>query len=336
MLDEARATEAEPRAGGQVERILHLKQLPIIGTLPSSDLALVADRMTERFFKRGEWLLREGEPARAFYAVLDGNLHVTREGKTIGHSRPGGVVGGFAILGRDPRGLSVRAEADTLALEVEADAVFDILEDNFGIMHHVLREIARQLITTIARQPNPWAHIPIPPDPAVARPGELDLVERIFFMRNSSPFRRASINALAELSRGLTEVRPEAGTTLWKAGDPAGFVSLIVSGEVTCTTPAGAVQNLGPGTPLGSIEATAERPRWYTAVTRTPVTALNGPVDTLVDVFEDNFGMAMDYTAVMARWLMDTFESLQYGDAVLARLYGCEADFDEVKEPGAA
>ena len=39
---------------------------------------------------------------------------------------------------------------------------------------------------------------------------------------------------LAELSRGFTEVRPEPGTTLWKAGDPAGFVSLLVSGEVTC------------------------------------------------------------------------------------------------------
>jgi CRP-like cAMP-binding protein len=326
MLDEGRVVAGEVRGGGQVERILYLKQLPVIGTLPSSDLALVAERMRERFFKKGEWLLREGEPARAFYAVLDGNLHVSRGNTTIGHTRAGGVVGGFAIIGRDSRGLTVRAEADTLALEVEADAVFEILEDNFGIMHHVLRDIARQLINIIARQPNPWAHVPVPPDPGMARPRELDLVERIFFMRTSSPFRRASINALAELSRGMTEVRAEPGTTLWKAGDPAGFVSLIVSGEVACTTPGGVAQHLGPGTPLGSIEATAEQPRWYTAVTRTQVTALNGPVDTLIDVFEDNFGMAMDYTSVMARWLMDTFESLQYGDVALARLYGCEAD----------
>jgi hypothetical protein len=203
--------------------------------------------------------------------------------------------------------------------------MFDILEDIFGILHHVLREIGRQLIEIVARQPNPWAHIPIAPDPGLAGPRELDLVERIFFMRNSTPFRRASINALAELSRGFTEVRTEPGTTLWTAGDPAGWVSLVVSGEVTCTTPGGVPQQLGPGTPLGSLEATAERPRWYTAVTRTPVTALNGPISGLIDVFEDNFGMAMDYTALMARWLMDTFESVQYG-AAIARLYGCEAE----------
>jgi CRP-like cAMP-binding protein len=303
-----------------------LKQLPIIGTLPASELSLVADRMQERFYKKGDWLMREGEPARSFAAVLDGTLHVTRGGQGIGHTRPGGVVGGFAILARDPRGLSVRAESDSLVLEVEADAVFEILEEHFAIMHHVLREIARQLIALISRQENAWAHVPVPPDPGMARARELDLVERIFFMRHAAPFRRASINALAELSRGFTEVRLEPGTTLWRVGDPAGWVSLVVSGEVTCWTPGGVPQHLGPGAPLGSLEATAEQPRWYSAETRTRVTALNGPIEGLVDVFEDNFDMAMDYMAFMARWLMDTFESIHYGDAALARLFGCDAE----------
>ena len=326
MLDDGRVVSQDQRAGGQVERILHLKQLPIIGTLPAADLALVADRMRERFFRKGEWLTREGEPVRAFYTVLDGTLHVSRGGKTMGHTRSDGVVGGFAILGRDPRGLSVRAEEDSLTLEVEAGAINEILEENFGVTHHVLREISRQLIALLARQKNPWAQVPVPPDPKMARPRELDLVERILFMRQMAPFRRASINALAELSRGLTEVRLEPGTTLWNAGDPAGWVSLVVSGEVTCSTVDGVPQHLHAGAPLGSLEATAEAPRWYSAVTRTPVTALNGPIDGLVDVFEDNFEMAMDYMAFMARWLMDTFEGQDYGDAALAKLFGCEAD----------
>jgi CRP-like cAMP-binding protein len=330
LLDEGRVVSHDQRAGGQVERILHLKQLPIIGTLPPSDLALVTERMRERFFPRGEWLLREGEPARAFYAVLEGNLHVSREGRTIGHTRPGGVVGGFAILGRDPRGLSVRAEADTLALEVEADAVVEILEDNFGIMHHVLREVSRQLIGLLSRLENPWAGVAPPPHPSMECARELDFVERIFFMRKLVPFRRASINALAEVSRGLTEVRMEPGTTLWKAGDPAGWVSMVVSGEVTTTNAAGIPHHLGPGAPLGSLEAIAESPRWYTAVTRTRVTALNGPTETFIDILEDNFEMAMDYTAFMARWLMDTFERARYGDAALAKLLGCD-----VEEPAA-
>jgi CRP-like cAMP-binding protein len=324
LLDDGRIVSQDQRAGGQVERILHLKQLPIIGSLPAADLALVADRMRERFFRKDEMVMREGEPVPAFYAVLEGTMHVTRDGKTIGHTRAGGVVGGFAILGRDPRGLSLRAETDTLALEVDAHAVMEILEENFGITHHVLREISRQLVALLARQKNPWAQVPAPPDPGMSRPRELDLVERILFMRSMAPFRRASINALSELSRGLTEVRMEAGTTLWNVGDPAGWVSLVVSGEVTCWTRNGAPQHLHAGAPLGSLEATAETPRWYSAVTRTPITALNGPIDGLVDVFEDNVEMAMDYMAFMARWLMDTYESQSYGDAALAKLFGCD------------
>jgi CRP-like cAMP-binding protein len=326
LLDEGRVVSQDQRTSSQVERILHLKQLPIVGALPAAELALVADRMRERFFTKGTWLLREGEPTRAFYAVLNGVLHVSREGKNIGHTRPGGVCGGFAILGRDPRGLSVRAETDALVLEVEADAVFEILEENFGIAHHVLREVSRQLISLLAKQENPWVGVPHPPDPGMAYARDLDLVERIFFMRKMSPFRRASINALAELSRGLSEVRMEPGTAIWKIGDPASWVCMVVSGEVTATNQTGVPHDLGPGAPLGLLEAVAEIPRWYTAVTRTRVTALNARTEGLIDIFEDNFEMAMDALALMSRWLMDTFESAQFGDAALALLFGCEAD----------
>ena len=42
-------------------------------------------------------------------------------------------------------------------------------------------------------------------------------------------------------------------------------------------------------------------PRWYEAVAETPVVALQGHMGVLVDVFEDNFAMAMDYLAVIAQ-----------------------------------
>jgi hypothetical protein len=41
-------------------------------------------------------------------------------------------------------------------------------------------------------------------------------------------------------------------------------------------------------------------PRFYEAVTETPVVALRH-MGVLVDVFEDNFDMAMDYLAVIAQ-----------------------------------
>jgi hypothetical protein len=68
----------------------------------------------------------------------------------------------------------------------------------------------------------------------------------------------------------------------------------------------------------------AERPRWFTASTETKVTALQGNIEGLIDVFEDNFEMAMDYLAVMARAQIRLLElhGSPTGPA-LERFYGC-------------
>jgi hypothetical protein len=52
----------------------------------------------------------------------------------------------------------------------------------------------------------------------------------------------------------------------------------------------------------------AEAPHWFSATTLTPVTALHGTVESLIDVFEDNFEMAMDYVALLARGLLSFLE----------------------------
>jgi hypothetical protein len=60
---------------------------------------------------------------------------------------------------------------------------------------------------------------------------------------------------------------------------------------------------------VGAVEATADRPRFYDAVTETEVVALQGSNEALIDVFEDNFEMAMDYLAVLARFMLRVIEA---------------------------
>ncbi len=133
-------------------------------------------------------------------------------------------------------------------------------------------------------------------------------VERIFLLRQALPFRRSSINALAELSRFLTEVRFDAGVTLWQEGDPASWLLLVVNGSVACSSASGQVFQRGPRAPLGVLESLAGRSRWFEAQTETKAVALQGQPEGLIDVFEDNVEMAMDYLAVMSRWLLAAVE----------------------------
>jgi CRP-like cAMP-binding protein len=290
-----------PRIVAPLERVLHLKRIPMLSGLGGADLAVIADATQERFFPKGAVVLREGVPVGSVHFVVEGALGTVRRGARVGRVGPGAGVGGLAVFAGDPLGSEVVAEEDTLTLELEADAMADLLEDHFPILLHVLREMSRRAIDLLTRyRLDPAAGIPEcplagPPD------GEIDLVQRILFLRGMTVFRRSSITALAEMAREMAQVRFEPGTVLWREGDPAPGVYLIRSGWVAARGSSGVTSRPGPGFPLGALEALGERPRWYDAVAETPVVALHGQVGALVDVFEDHYDMAMDYLALTAQ-----------------------------------
>jgi CRP-like cAMP-binding protein len=333
MLDEGRLLGHEHSITGPVERVLLLKRLPMLSTLSGAHLAFVAEQISERFFSKGSVLLREGEPPAALYFPVEGRVHLTRSGRVLGHAGPGLAVAPFHVLARDEQGVGAVAETDTVALELAADTLVEIFDDNFAILHHIIREVSRQIIEQVAKVPAAvallGAQVQGPPTPA----GELDFVERIFFLRRSPVYASASISALAQLSRGLTEVRLGAGTRLWGEGEATGWSAHIVSGTVHCTSSRGHDFTAGPGVPLGTLDAVGQVPRWFDAVTETPVVVLQGSMQTLVDVFEDNFTMAMDYLAVMSRWLLVILDRSLATPDRLRRVYGCEAPEAAVATP---
>ncbi len=110
-------------------------------------------------------------------------------------------------------------------------------------------------------------------------PGELDLVERIFFLRRMPVFSKASINALFEVSRGVTEIRyPPGHRRCGRKARPPSGVFLVTNGQPALPQRGGPRLRGGPGFPSGRRhEALGEVPRWYEAVTETPVTGLQGP-----------------------------------------------------------
>jgi CRP-like cAMP-binding protein len=219
-------------------------------------------------------------------------------------------VGELVLLARDPAGLEARAQTDVLALELSQESVLEIFDDHFDIFHHVLRETSRQLIRLLRRAPR---------DTVEAAPvlrgleigdRELDLVERILYLRQAPTFAQASINALAELSRSLTEVRFDPGTVLWSEGFSSRVIFLVAEGKVRCRSSHGFALDVGRGNALGALEALGDVPRWYEAVAETALVTLVGDVDTLLDIFEDNMEMGADYLAILAGWTLGIYERL--------------------------
>jgi CRP-like cAMP-binding protein len=289
-------------------RVLSLKRVPQLAGLSG---AVLAEPAVERFLPKGSVVHREGEPVGAVHVVVDGALGAWRGGRRLARIAAGEAVGGYGIFSRDPIGSQIVAEEDTQALELDADALIEVLEDRFSIVHHLLRELSRHVMDLIMRHRLDPALGLSAPAPFDGQAGELDLVDRLFFLRRQEIFRRTSLNSLVALARALTQVRFQAGTVLWDEGDPAGGIFLLVEGHVRARSEArGLGFRPGPGFPLGALEAMAERARFYEAVAETPLVALHTSTEVLLDVFEDSVDIALEYLGVLSRLAIRFLEAV--------------------------
>jgi CRP-like cAMP-binding protein len=313
----------------QFERVLYLRKLDLLRDLPSAELLLLAEFARERVFPKGAPLLRRGEPVSALHFVIAGRVELRRGDVSLGLAGPGSGVGGLGILARDDEGLEALAAVDTLSLELDAEGFFELLEDRFSVFRHVLREVSRlsivHLLTAGVRSSRSPAQVPL-----LVPSRRLDLIERLQLLRRMAPFGRSSINALADLSRSLDEVRHARGARLWSEGDASGDVLLVVDGVVECSSAtSGVAFEAVPGQPLGNFESLAGLPRWFDARALTPVLALQGRGEELIDAFEDNFRMGVDFLSATATGLLRQIDLMPAGgDAAsdrrerLARFYG--------------
>jgi CRP-like cAMP-binding protein len=289
------------RAVPPLERMLHLKRIPLLSGLPTAEVAAIADVSSERFFPKGAVVFREGDPASAMLFVVEGALGHFRRGVRLGAVQPGAGIEGLPVLAREAMSTEVIAEADTLTLEVDADAVAEVLEDRFPILQHLQREVNRQALGLMRRHRlDPNAFFPVPASDLATLDG-LDLVDRLLLLWRMPVFERTSLTALAELARAMANVRFEPDTLLWHEGEPSHGILILSSGSVQATGSGGVRFRAGPGFPLGALEAVGQVPRWYDAQSLTPVAALQLQTDVLVDLFEDSFEMAMDQLALVAR-----------------------------------
>ena len=216
---------------GTFQRLLQLRRTAQVGGLNSAALTEIAAQMEESRLPQGTVLLREEQPVQAAFSLLEGEVSVSRGGELIGRVGPGTGLGARGLLLGAPLGVQIVAETDVLALGLDGGHMVNILEDHFALLHEVIRDAAHLNVDLRRRLPGP----PAPRreiDPRLSTSGQMDLLDRILFLRQTGPFAQANIGGIAELAEAMRHVTFKAGVTLWKIGDPAVRILL----PATCTT----------------------------------------------------------------------------------------------------
>ena len=177
-----------------------------------------------------------------------------------------------------------------------------MFEDHFDILLSQIRHLAGQILEKRMEIAD-GSYLASRRGPKPNTRAGLGLVDRLIYLRQGDSFNRINLNALVEMAVRLRETRFEAGTRLWRIGDPSHSAYLLVEGTPQRGSCEGGKREFraGPGYPLGNLESICQIPRWYEAVTETAVVALEGDTGVFLDVLEDHFAMAMDYVSGLAK-----------------------------------
>lgn len=95
-----------------------LRDLPLFELCSKRDLRRIAALAEERLVDEGAELIREGEPGREFFVVVDGEVDVRRRGRRVARLGAGSYVGEIALLSRSPRTATVTAATPLRVLAI--------------------------------------------------------------------------------------------------------------------------------------------------------------------------------------------------------------------------
>lgn len=288
---------------GRVEQMHALRRWFGSAGPSTAALAGLAAQLEAVRIPKGTRCEHAGGAEGMIYFVIDGELDAAHGDRPFGRFGPRSVLGGLAVFGGDPDGLSFVATEDTQALRLRADDMFEVFEDHYAILQsaieglaHSTIELRRTLVPHAGYDPEQK------PDPAEPLRDALGLIERMLVLRASLAV-HTHIDELAELGRAAQEVHYRAGSPLWLEGERATHMLVLVRGSVRCATQSGLSFQFGPGDLVGALDTLSGEARWFEAHAERNVVALALERDALLDLVEDQAEVGFDILRMLARVL---------------------------------
>ena len=122
-----------------------LKRVPLFDECTKNDLARIGRIADEIDLREGKELIREGDLARQFFVLLDGEAEVRRRGRKINTMRPGDFFGEIGLVTDRETSASVTTTKPSRALVVTRAAFQTLLRENPGVQLKVLSALAQRV-----------------------------------------------------------------------------------------------------------------------------------------------------------------------------------------------
>ena len=126
----------------KVELIAHV---PLFQHCSKSELKRIAGLADELDLPVGKVLIREGEPGREFFVLLDGRVDVSRKGQSLNTLQSGDFFGEVALVSNAPRNATITALTMLRVLVVTDRDFRNLLRESPQIQLKVLEALGDRI-----------------------------------------------------------------------------------------------------------------------------------------------------------------------------------------------
>jgi CRP-like cAMP-binding protein len=278
-----------------LDRALFLRAQPYFEGLEPSIVASIATHAVERFARAGEWLLRENEPVREVAFLAEGSVSIMRGDEVLNEIKaPGGVGLAAGLAGRRATPGIVATEP-TVYLGVSFASFLQLLEDRYPLLLQIAQTLSRLAPSALARVEREL------PQASLGHP--LDPVERIALARSAPLLGEINLTLLIEILRSAREEILEEGRFLWRRGDAARDLALVVEGEVEVGDSGHAIARQGDLLGLDDLLGAESVTRDVCATQSSRALVLSR--QRFIDVVEDDFDAGMHLLRYLAARFID-------------------------------
>lgn len=145
MLSRLRLSLSMLRMRGGLARAAAVTSGCVLNSKLLNNIASALGLSTISQFPKGRNIIVEGSTGVSMYALLQGTVSISIQGKPVETAGPGGVFGELALVDFEPRAASVTATSDCKLLTINRDSFMKLVKSNplFGI--ELLKGFAERL-----------------------------------------------------------------------------------------------------------------------------------------------------------------------------------------------
>lgn len=279
------AVDAAAAAGAKLEdlhlgqsattlsRVRALRGDHLLAKLSGQQLSDLAVRAHIRQLRPAEPLLEAGQRTHTLFVLHKGVLSHAVSGKPPGLRTPPFKTDSIALLRALPSMATLTAEAECEVIEVRAEHLEDLLDDDVGATWQILQAMCDRLREALAPAPAQAAALALPRSPAPAEGAYYDVLQRLVTLRANPTFHALEEHILLALAEAVREVSYAAEQPVVAQGDLGTSMYIMVEGTVRVHVGEQTVAMIEAPNIFGELSAISPAPRSASITAVSPVRA---------------------------------------------------------------